>query len=361
MALYEERLAKDLARINEEVAALSAAVETAFRNAVKACLEGDKLMANAAVIGDKPINRRTREISRLCYAFLAVHQPGAGHLRQIASTLRLVAELERIGDYAVTIARESIQLPHLPSGLIRDELVDMAEKSQTCLERAMVAFNQRNAELARDVAAMAAQAKGRGDMVFTELVEASDKNPEDIRFLFDMLIIMSRLKRVGDRAKNICEETIFTTTGETKAPGIYKILFLDDANNCQSQLAEAFARRAFPNSGEYSSAGRANNQDMAPGLMSFMESQGLVTGPMKPKVLDADVDKASIYDVIVSFQGPVSNYLPGQPFRTVFLDWNVGDVPQSEDDASQYYMAMYREITAQVRNLMETLRGPGAD
>ena len=82
-----------------------------------------------------------------------------------------------------------------------------------------------------------------------------------------------------------------------------------------------------------------------------------------PKVVEPDVHKVAKYDIVVSLQGPVSSYLPKQPFRTVFLDWDVGTPPEGADEAEseERYTAMYREITARLRDLMETLRGEGAD
>ena len=360
MPLYEERLTKDLARIRDEVATLGAAVKTAQRNAVHATLAGDRKLANQTVLGDKPINRRTREINRLCYAFLAVHLPGAGHLRQIASILRLVNELERIGDYAVTIAREALQLPHLPEGIIRQEVEEMAERAQTCLEQSMLAFNEKNPDLARDTLALASQAKMKDGVVFADLIHESENHLEKIQYLFDVLIISSRLKRICDRAKNICEETLFTVTGESEKQRLYKVLFLDPQNNCQSQIAEAVARKTFPNHGEYDSAGRGNG-DISPGLLHFLESQGLVFGPLKSKVLEPDDERVGSYDVIVSLQGPMGDYLPQQPFRTVFLEWDVGQPPALTEGAEEQYLAMYREITARVRDLMETLGGEGRE
>ena len=362
MPLYEERLSSDLARIRDQVGGLGTAVERALRNSVQSSLEGDKVLANQTVVGDHPINRTTQEISRLCYAFLAIHQPSAGHLRQIASIVRLVSELERIGDYAVTIAREALQLPHTPSGFIRQEMEEMAEQAQNCLERSVIAFNDRNAELARDTLLLASQGKGRGDMIYADLVEESEKKAERIRYLFDMLITIGRLKRVCDRAKNICEETLFTITGESKAPKVYKILFLDRRNNCQSQIAEAIARRNFPHGGEFSSAGCSNAAELAPGLFHFLEKQGLALALAKPKVLEPDVEKAAGYDVIVSLDGPMSAYLPAQPFRTVFLEWDVGSVPEDMDEAhaEENYLPIYREIGVRVRDLMETLHGAEA-
>ncbi len=363
MPLYEERLSRDMTRIREDVASLGAAVQNAQEDAVAAALTGNRELANQTILRDHPINRKTREINRLCHAFLATHLPSAGHLRLISSILRLVNELERIGDYAATIAREGLQLPHLPTGLLKEEMEDMAEQAQTCLRQAMRSFNEKDADLARETKAIAAQGKGRGDMAFEDLVKESETTHEQIRYLFDALILVGRLKRVCDRCKNICEETLFTVTGETKAPKTYKLLFLDEENNCQSQIAEAVARKVFPNSGEYDSAGRRNGVDLKPGLFDFLEVHGLMLGPVETTTLEPDPRKVAKYDVVVSLQGPVSDYLPQQPFRTVFLDWDVGTPPDGlgEDETKERYTEMYREISVRIRDLMETLRGEGAD
>ena len=363
MPLYEERLSHDMTRIREEVASLGAAVQKAQEDAVRSALTGDKELANRTILRDHPINRRTREITRLSHAFMATHLPTAGHLRQVASILRLVNELERIGDYAATIAREGLQLPHLPTGLLKEEIEQMAAQAHTSLRQSMRSFNEKDADLARETKAIAAQGKGRGDRAFEELVHESETSHEQIRFLFDALILVGRLKRVCDRCKNICEETLFTVTGETKPPKVYSILFLDEENNCQSQIAQAVARKTFPNSGAYDSAGRRNGADLKPGLFQFLESQGLVLGPIECQALEPDPHKVAKYDVVVSLQGEVGSYLPQQPFRTVFLDWDVGAPPEGlgNSETEAQFLSMYREITARVRDLMETLRGQGAD
>ena len=123
------------------------------------------------------------------------------------------------------------------------------------------------------------------------------------------------------------------------------------------------ARKTFPNSGEYHSAGRRNGADLKPGLFHFMEAHGLVPGPIETKALEPDAHRIAKYDVVVSLQGPVSAYLPKQPFRTVFLDWEVGSPPEGLDEAetNERYTELYREITVRVRGLMETLRGEEAN
>ncbi len=363
MSLYEQRLAQDLGEIRDKVADLGAAVEAALDSAMQAAQSGDNTLANVTVLNDHPINRLTRAITRLCHGFIAVHQPGAGHLRTVSSILIIVNELERIGDYAATVARETIQLPHAPEGVLREEFDEMAEQARTSLTRAVRAFNERDLDLARETLTFAAQAKGRGDAIFEDIIHESENKAEDVRYLFDLLILIGRLNRVSDRAKNICEETVFAITGETKAPKMYRVLFLDRDNAGPSQLAQAIANKTFPNSGRYASAGLEARDGLRPGLLKFMEANGLLADTVRPKSLDVETLEAYDHDVVVSLEGAIDDYLKLQPFRTVFLEWNVGRVREesSEMEIQEAYDRIYRETAARVRDLMETLRGEGTN
>jgi phosphate transport system protein len=363
MPLYEERLSHDLAKIRSEVEAVGAEVQKAQQAAVQSVLNGNRKLANLTILGDHAVNRQVREINRLCHAFLAVHLPSAGHLRLISSILALVNELERIGDYAATIAREALQLPHMPTGLLKSEIENMAGQAENNLRKAMMAFNQRNVDLAKETRTAASQAKTRSDTIFDVLVMEKETSAESVQYLFDILIIVGRLKRISDRAKNICEETIFSITGETKPAKVYDILFLDRLNNCQSQIAQAVARRAFPNSAHYESAGRTAGEAPAPGLERFLEEQGLLTSAITMQAVDNSPEKLANYDVVVCLDGAMDEYLTQQPFRTVFLEWDIDSVApdMSEEEAAGRYPAIYREIMVHVRELMEALRGAEAD
>ena len=110
MSHFEERLEADLTAIREWVWQMGNDVEGALLNSKRALLMRDEELAYATVLGDNPINRKSRACDRLCHTFIARHLPGAGHLREMAATIRVNVALERIGDYAVTISRESLQL-----------------------------------------------------------------------------------------------------------------------------------------------------------------------------------------------------------------------------------------------------------
>ncbi|MEC7584220.1 MAG: PhoU domain-containing protein, partial [Planctomycetota bacterium] len=85
---YEERLQQDLTQIESLVAQVGVKIEEAITNAVRALLTLDRSMAGSVIVGDYLVNRQTRELDRLCHAFVARHLPSAGHLRYVSSVLR---------------------------------------------------------------------------------------------------------------------------------------------------------------------------------------------------------------------------------------------------------------------------------
>ena len=95
MTHYEERLEADLTTLRSLVAEVSDDVEKALENAVHAVLNLNRPLAYRTVLGDLPINRKVRNIDRLCHAFVARHLPSAGHLRYVSAVLRLAVSIER--------------------------------------------------------------------------------------------------------------------------------------------------------------------------------------------------------------------------------------------------------------------------
>jgi len=356
MSRYEERLTKDLAHISEKLAALAEAVEAALKDASHALLSSNDKLAYTVVLGDLPINRASRALDRVCHSFIAVHLPSAGHLRFVSSVMRVNLELERIGDYAVNICRESVQLGHLPEGTVAPQMEHMANESQRILSQAIKAFNKGNADQAKDTIEMAAQVARAFDTVFKSLIDEGEKLR--VQDLFAYLVIFNMLSRVIDQAKNICEETMFAATGETKAAKVYRVLFLDEDNSTLGPMAQAIARKSFPHSGEFTSAGRQAADAINGNLLHFLEEHNIEPADGSPKALDPAAAEQAGYHVIVSLQGSVKSYIDPVPFHTAALEWEVGE-PDS-DPTSMQLEALYRTLALQVRDLMTTLRGEDA-
>jgi phosphate transport system protein len=360
MSHFEERLERDLTRIRKRVADMANQVETAVRNAMHALQTGNNRLAAATVLADHPINRNMREIDRLCHGFIALHLPSAGHLRLLSSIIRANIELERIGDYAVTIAREALQLSEPPSGSMAHVLERLGSETQLMLHQAIRALNELNAEMARGTMIMEEHMENDLDIVYAELM-ANDERVA-VKNTLAAFVIFSQLKRVADQAKNICEETVFATTGETKAPKVYNILFVDEDNSCLSQMAEAMARKYFPGSGNYTSGGARPARILNPAMTAFMDTHGISLGVAKPKPLDMTPLELTTQHVIISLQGPVKSYFELIPFHTTPLEWDITPPPPDADpgETEKWLEEIYRDLGVRIRELMETLRGEGA-
>lgn len=356
MKHYEKRLEQDEQSIRTRTADVAAQVGEAIRNAVHALLTGNRKLANLTVLGDGPINRAVRAIDHDCHRFIVRHLPSAGHLRLMSATIRAVIALERIGDYAVNIAQVAARLSAPPDQKLAGAVENMALEAGAMLEQAMQAFSDRNAEQAKAIMVMAEQVARLRVTALDDLTTAHNERP--IKDLFALFMVFSMLERVADQAKNLCEEAVFSATGETKAKKVYRILFLDRDNVGLAPMAEAVARQNFPRSGRYESAALSPAQAIDPDMLAFLASRGITAGGMKPHAFDKVPLELEGYHVVVSLQGPIGNYLAEVPFRTVALEWDV--VPLNGAGPIDY-QAAYRAISVQVRDLMELLRGAEAD
>ena len=361
MSHYQERLETDLAHIRGEVSEVGRKVRKAVHDAVHALLTRNRALANQTALNDHPINRQVRRLDQDCHAFVARHLPSAGHLRFVSSVLRLNVELERIGDYAVNIARQAKVLrADLPAGVARDVEL-LASQAEGALKQSLKSFIDDNADLARGSKGMAVQVNATFSKVWGDLQEAARRGELPVEESFAILCVFERLSRVGDQAKNICEETIFTATGESKRPKVYNVLFIDEADDCLTQMAVAFARKAFPESGRYSSAGLDPAPAVETRCRELLDRHGYDAGKLAPTALDETDEELAAHHVIVSFAGDLSGRL-NVPFHTVFLEWEGGALPDDEDPerADELLKQKHREIGDQVRLLMETLRGEEA-
>ncbi|MBJ94735.1 MAG: hypothetical protein CMP23_09735 [Rickettsiales bacterium] len=348
-SLYESRLLADLNAIEARVQGVAEMVRLGLDNAVLGLLDGDSARCYQVVLYDKPINRETRALDAMCHAFVATHFPAAGHLRFISSVLRLDIELERTGDYGVNIAREAVKLSEPPPADVAADIKLLAAQSLGMFERAIGCWADRNAEQAKALMATAYDIEKTYSRVFKNLLQEGSSRP--LKDLFALLDVCKNLERVGGQSKNICEETVFTVTGETKEPKVYRILFADAGNDSLSQLAEAFARKVFSNSGEFSSAGWSCAEQLDDEMVQLANSAGLDLGGAVPRSLAQERERLKRYHLIVGLGRGARQHIPKVPFNTIYLEW---DVEEGE------LAGQFREVSAQIRALMEILRGERA-
>ncbi len=360
MSHYEERLQSDLDEIRSRVRKLGAGVNAAIENAANALIRRDGDLAASVILGDLPINRGTREVDRLCHLVVARHLPSAGNLRFVSSTMRLMVALERVGDYAVTIAREAVQLSADAPERLRRDIEAMADRSRATLRQSLQAYDEGSADLARGAKSLTGEKRSAFHGVFTDLLDEAERSDRSMKDLFALLIVINRLERIGDQAKNICEETIFAATGETKAPKVYRVLFVDRTNTLKSVMAAAIAKRAYANSGSFESAGWQPGSEREAAVTAFLDQHGLASDADAPRELVPTHEVLNDYHVVVALEDGLIPRIAEIPFHTVIVHWEVGPGPAAAADltAADVVTAVHRDLTVRIRDLMETLRGP---
>ncbi len=354
MSLLEERLFRDQKQIRNKVAAQAEAVEEALTNAIHSLQTGNRRLAYTTVLKDYPINRTMREIDRLCHSFIAVHLPSCTYLRLISSIIRVNIELERMGDYAVIIAREGVRISSPPKGVLGRELERMTADAMLMIKQSFKAFNEMNTELALATKQMSDNVEYNLDAVYTDITENTQL--QEVKDTLALFVVFTQLKRVVDQARNICDDTVFSVTGKQKKPKMYNILFIDEDNSLASQLAEAIARKNHSHCGNFSSAGRTPAAQINPALIEFATDRIDGLESARPTALSSlTYPELAKQHVIVSLQGDVASYIPEVPFHTSALEWDVGSVFDSAN--TQDMEALYRNLALQIRDLVDLVCG----
>ncbi len=356
MSGYEQRLAADKAEIRQRVVNVGNAVKEAVQKAITALLARDTQTAYRLVLGDLPINREVRAIDARCNAFIARHLPSAGHLRFVSAVLQMNVALERIGDYAVTIAREAVHLSSPIPERLEQDLKSMAEQAVGVLGDALAAFSERDVELARRTRPRAKSVERSYGETYKDLTREGATIP--LADAFALLAVFRRLERVADQAKNLSEETLFELTGEQKAPKKYKILFVDQDGALLAPLAEALARKGFPGSGDYASAAAHSLKPLSSHLQELSDRRGVDLADVRPQPLPQKVTDLEAYNVIVALGEDSAGLVAEVPYVSALLQWPI-KAPGAEASTDELD-SLTNELSQQIRELMVLMRGEDA-
>ncbi len=209
------RFDNQLAEMNNELISMGALCENAIASAVKALLEGDIKLAAAAIRIDQEIDRKEREIESMCLKLLLQQQPVASDLRLISSVLKMITDIERIGDQASDIA-ESVT--YLSGACGHNTHIDrMAQATIKMVTNSLDAFVRRDLTLAWSVIEYDDVVDRLFDECKSDLIAEIAQNPEDGERVLDVLMIAKYLERIGDHATNIAEWVEFSITGSHKS------------------------------------------------------------------------------------------------------------------------------------------------
>ena len=282
----EESLERDIDRIRKQVLEMSALAERALRDCVEALTVGNRQQAYAVILRDQYIDEKEKEIDRLCLEFLVRQQPVGMPLRLAYSTIKINLELERVGDYAESVARQLLRLSSLPPPApIRERIVEMANLAIPMLHDAIDAFVSQDPTLAKGVILVEPAVDALLGKLNSDLLEAFQQKLVQPEMLEPLVNIGRRFERVADQARNVCMETLYMCTGEyAKHPGAdtFRILFVGEHNASRSQMAEAIAQSLGQPKFIFSSAG-VDPRAIDPRTLALPEGQGARREPPGPQ------------------------------------------------------------------------------
>ena len=213
---------KKLREIQDDVLAMGSMVSKAILRSIDALKNRDLELAHQIIAEDQKINGKRFEIEEKCIQLIATQQPMASDLRTIIAILSITTEIERIGDYAVGIARIVILVGDEPPLKPLVDIPRMAGQVVDMLQRSLNAFLNRDAEAARKIAAEDDLVDQLYDQVFRELLTFMAEDSKTITRATRLMWTAHNLERAADRVTNICERIVFIVTGKMEEIGASK-------------------------------------------------------------------------------------------------------------------------------------------
>jgi phosphate transport system protein len=213
---------KKLREIQDDILAMGSMAGKAILRATDSLKRRDLESAHQIIADDQKINDKRFAIEEKCIQLIATQQPMASDLRIIVAILNIITEIERIGDYAVGIARITILIGDEPPLKPLVDIPRMAEKTSDMLRRTLDAFINRDAEAARKISAEDESVDALYDQVFRELLTFMAEDPKTITRATRLMWVAHNLERSADRVTNICERVVFVATGKMEEIGASK-------------------------------------------------------------------------------------------------------------------------------------------
>jgi len=351
---------RDIDRIKTKIVEMSRLAEQALKDCITILKDDNRQLAYAVILRDQNINAKEKEVDRLCLEFLVRQQPVALPLRFAYSTIKVNLEIERIGDYAESIARHLLKICCDLDKRLKESVIEIGKLSLSMFHDASQAFINQDQALARKCI----EVENTVDAMRTELNGLIKESFTQGKITLDVLdILMSivrRFERVSDQASNICMEVLYMCTGEyAKHPGseFFRVLFVDNHNAGLSQIAEAVALECKKNNFIFSSAGVLPTP-IHRETIDFMKSKGVDISRNAPKAIH-QIPNLDHYQIIIALDEEARKAFPSCSPKIVFLDWTVTDplTGDSADGKKAAFEKAYSFIKEQINDLVIAVSG----
>ena len=358
---HEKNLQRDIERIHQKVTTMSSLVERALRDCMQALRERNRQLAYSIVLRDEQIDELDKEIDRLCLEFLLRQQPVAGVLRFIHAAIRINLELERIGDYAESMARHIVTVCASPVDVPEKRFTDIADLVIPMLRDAVRAFVIQDGDLAKKALEVEDRVDALRYATSRDLIELHQQGGLPLEALLALMTIVNRFERAADQAKNICQEVIYMVTGEYirhQGTEVYRVLFVDEHNACRGQMAEGIGNSLGQAKFIFSSAGIAP-EPVDPRTVGFLEQKGIDISRHASRSMD-QIPHLDQYQVIVALAPEARKVFPTPPTKVVCFDWSLADPSKAAGNTEEVqaaYDAAYTFLRAQIQDLVKAILG----
>jgi len=205
---------RELQQLKEKILLLGGIVGVMIASSMKSLLSRDSDLAKSVIASDPKVDAMELDIVHLCVNLLALRQPAASDLRFITTALKIVTDLERIGDLTVNIAERSMELNEEPPLKPYIDIPRMASKVAGMVHQALDAFVNRNPSLAREVLGEDDAVDRLNVQLFRELLTYMIEEPKNVARALRITFIAKYLERIADHATNIAQMVIFLCEGQ---------------------------------------------------------------------------------------------------------------------------------------------------
>lgn len=201
---------EQLFQLNQEMMHMGTMIEEAIQKAIEALVKQDVEIAKTILNGDEEVDREQKRIENICFNLLMQQQPVAKDLRVISAAMKMVTDMERIGDHAADIAEVTIMMAGQPYIEKLDLINQMASETTMMLIKSIEAYVEKDMEMAQAVISHDDVVDDLFNRVKQKLIQMIHKNPEDGEQATDLLLVAKYFERIGDHATNIAEWVIFS-------------------------------------------------------------------------------------------------------------------------------------------------------
>jgi len=357
----EETLERDISHLRVCIQGMAGLANRALETCVEALQNRNRKLAFDIILRDQRIDEMEKEVDRVCLEFLIRHQPVGTQLRFVYAAIKINAELERIGDYAESIARQIAKTSGLAGPPTLAPFMELAGLSIPMLRDAVTAYLDQNADLARHTMEAENRADEIRNRIDAELVRHYQDGRIPLESMTRFMTIARRFERVSDQAKNICEETLYVCTGDFakhRGAGTWRILFVDEHSACLAPMACAIGRALGHPRFEFDCAGlSAGPSD--PFTRSFLAGKKLEARLPEPQSLEqvSTPERVQLMIELGRLSRPIA---PAARSKAILLQWGAPDptgITGTPEEVHALYEEAFLYLSANIRDLVDAVLG----